>query len=459
VQNQTNTQDMLTLQNLQACLGQLYDKPKIVQFLDIFNSFLICSINTTTRSLSRYSDQSLRSWFRFLSDSHDWSAIRVQLFGYFVFDSKRTYIYVADESVEGKSGKSSFGLGKFYSSAAGKTIDGICFFCLSLVDVASNTSYMLGVEQVVYTEEDKLRIAADKAKKSAKEQAKKEGIVLSKGRKKGSKNKVKEENPTASFRVFKLMFNKVVGLLSIFHPSIKVQFLVLDTAYGTVDYYKLAETFKLNIISKLKYNACLHFPAETENIKGRPRIYGQKVDIKQLPLSCLKDTTIENGYKTETYQFKAHAKNTFAQKLLNIVVQKKTRLSDGNIATNIWFSTDLTIGFETLLKYYGLRFQIEFDFRDAKQHFGLSDFKNYKENNLTNFINLSFTMCLLSKVQLDYHRDVLKIPKLSIIDLKLIYKARFTAKNILKLVRNQHIPIFNEQFCEQFIPEDLINAA
>ena len=34
---------------------------------------------------------------------------------------------------------------------------------------------------------------------------------------------------------------------------------------------------------------------------------------------------------------------------------------------------------ETLIEYYSLRFQIEFDFRDAKQYWGLEDFMNVKE--------------------------------------------------------------------------------
>lgn len=259
------------------------------------------------------------------------------------------------------------------------------------------------------------------------------------------------------------MFNKVISSIIALCPKINVQYLVLDTAYGTVDYQKLAEVVSLDIISKFKSIACLYFPfeavAEDDASKGRPRIYGQKVNTAILPKSCLKETKVEEGYKTETYQFKAFAKNTFGQKLLNIVVQRKTRISDGKASINIWFSTDVKLDYKTLLEYYSLRFQIEFDFRDAKQHFGLSDFKNYKRENLTNFVNLSFTMCLIAKVQLAYYRELLNAPKLSIIDLKLIYKARFTAKNILKLIRKQPSSIFNDQFCEQFMPQDLINAA
>lgn len=353
--NTKSTLPMLTLIELTACLGNLYSVSKLAQFLDVFNSFFETTITTTTRSLSRYSNQSLRTWFRFLSASYDWITIRVHIFGHFCFDVER---------------------------------------------------------------------------------AKKEGVSTPKGRKKGTKNKVKLENPTASFRAFKTLFNRVTDSITAICPKIVVSYLVVDTAYGTLAYQELADAVKLHIISKFKSVASLYFPFEGENnIKGRPRIYGVKINTSLLSNSCLKQVHNDEEYKTETYQLQAYAKNTLGQKLLNIVIQRKIRIGDGRVATNIWFSTDLNLDFQTLLDYYSLRFQIEFDFRDAKLHFGLSDFKNYKEENLTNFVNLSFTMCLIAKVQLAHYRKILNAPKLSIIDLKLIYKVRFTAKNILKLMR------------------------
>ena len=82
-----------------------------------------------------------------------------------------------------------------------------------------------------------------------------------------------------------------------------------------------------------------------------------------------------------------------------ITTKMKNNNSEKNqISKNIWFTNDLNLDFQLLLEYYSLRFQIEFHFRDAKQHFGLSDFKNYKEQNLTNFVNMSFTMCLVSRI-------------------------------------------------------------
>ena len=41
----------------------------------------------------------------------------------------------------------------------------------------------------------------------------------------------------------------------------------------------------------------------------------------------------------------------------------------------VFFTTDLEISTEKLLENYGIRYQIEFNFRDVKQYFGLNDFK------------------------------------------------------------------------------------
>lgn len=64
----------------------------------------------------------------------------------------------------------------------------------------------------------------------------------------------------------------------------------------------------------------------------------------------------------------------------------------------LFASTDLQLAWNTLIDYYSLRFQIEFDFREAKQFFGLSDFKNYTQQNVTNFVNLCLTAVLVAKI-------------------------------------------------------------
>jgi len=138
---------MLTLNEVQLCLGSLYSDTKIAKFVDIFNGFLESGL-TITRGISRYTSWvSQRSWFRFLSLSYDWVGIRVRLLKHFCFDSGKVYLLVAGETVEAKSGICSHGLSMIYSSTAGKSINGVCFLGMSIVDTSSRSSYFEGIEQ------------------------------------------------------------------------------------------------------------------------------------------------------------------------------------------------------------------------------------------------------------------------------------------------------------------------
>ncbi len=69
-----------------------------------------------------------------------------------------------------------------------------------------------------------------------------------------------------------------------------------------------------------------------------------------------------------------------------------------------------------LIDYYGLRFQIEFNFRDAKQYWGLEDFMNVTPTGVTNAANLSLFMVNVAyRLRADVHaRD----PDYSVLDLK-----------------------------------------
>ena len=62
----------------------------------------------------------------------------------------------------------------------------------------------------------------------------------------------------------------------------------------------------------------------------------------------------------------------------------------------ILFTSDLELSYQKVIDYYSLRFQIEFNFREAKQFWGLEDFMNTTETAVTNAVNLSFFMVNLS---------------------------------------------------------------
>lgn len=450
---------MLPIAELTIASQELLIASNIRILLDIIKSFYCVKGKITTRNISRYSNSSLRTLFRFLSLEIDWIGIRIRIFKYLIFNNNSHYIAAIDEVVEGKSRKKSHGIGIYYSSIFGKPIPSICFSALSLIDTASRTSYPMAVEQLIYTEEDKTRIAKQKAEKKAGKERSKAGAKKAVGRKKGSKAKEKEENPTAAYRTMKSLLSKFKDWWKKDLPELKITHLVADAAFGTLDYLNMAKSNEMFLISRLRDKPELYLPynGAYKGI-GRPSVYGDRVDIQKLPKEALKKVQKEDGYTYYIYQFKAYNKSICGI-LLNIVVIRAVRERDGQQAHKVFFTNDLELDFQTLLDYYSLRFQIEFNFRDAKQYFGLSDFKNYKKNNLTNFVNLSFLMCLIDKIVIREQREVLNIPKLNTADLKVIFNGRFTAQEIIKLLQKNPDLIFNNDFCEQYMPQGLIHRA
>lgn len=108
----------------------------------------------------------------------------------------------------------------------------------------------------------------------------------------------------------------------------------------------------------------------------------------------LQTTTVVNGVETAIYQMTLLHKE-FCQ-ALNVVIIVKTSQSTGACAHVCLFSSDLDLAYDTLIDYYRLRFQIEFNFRDAKQFWGLEDFMNIKQTTVTNAANLSLFMVNLA---------------------------------------------------------------
>jgi hypothetical protein len=96
----------------------------------------------------------------------------------------------------------------------------------------------------------------------------------------------------------------------------------------------------------------------------------------------------------------------------------------------------LTLDALKVIKYYSLRFQIEFDsggipLRDAKQFYGLADFKNYKETQVTNAVNIAFTMTVIGKLVLEKYKIKLGCPNMGIIDLKTVFRTQKCAEILL----------------------------
>src|SRR5215204_1822361 len=98
----------------------------------------------------------------------------------------------------------------------------------------------------------------------------------------------------------------------------------------------------------------------------------------------------------------------------------------------ILFSSDLDLAYARLVDYYGLRFQIEFNFRDAKQYWGLEDFMNITPTGVTNAANLSLFMVNVAyRLRADIQPHD---PNYSVLDLKADWRGYRYVEETLKLL-------------------------
>ena len=124
--------------------------------------------------------------------------------------------------------------------------------------------------------------------------------------------------------------------------------------------------------------------------RGPRRKYGARLRADLLPPKYLRHSAREGEIVTNYYQG-LFLHQEFGGEL-NVVIVVKLNLTKRQAGYVLLFSSDAALGWEKLVEYYRLRFQIEFNFRAAKQHFGLEDFLTTTKNGVSNAANLAFLM-------------------------------------------------------------------
>jgi putative transposase len=149
-----------------------------------------------------------------------------------------------------------------------------------------------------------------------------------------------------------------------------------------------------------------------------------------------KATTVEGPIQTRLsqapllHQEFAHA--------LNGVIIVKTNLHTHARAHVVLFSRDLELPYNQLKDYYCLRFQIKFNFRDAKQYWGLEDFMNITETAVTHAAHLSLFMVNVSS---HFLRDIRQTdPACSLLDLKARFRADKYVTETIKMLPDKPAP-------------------
>lgn len=405
--------DIVALLN---CLAPYMPKTALRQMKRIISAVLCIPDRVTMLSVARWSERggSYRTIQRWYHTPLEWAALLWAVIQTHLLEPEGEYLLAGDEVVISKAGKATHGRGRFYSSLAKHSINSVSFMTVSLIDVRARRSYPLQVEQ------REPPVAVEKPDVPA--------VKRPRGRPKGSKNHAKPAPQLTSDLT--LLQRMVRGIKTRIAP-LSVNHIVLDGHFGNYPATYAIRKTGLHIISKFRHDAALYFPYRgPKPQRGPTPRYGEKLDYADLPAETLCHSVTEGDERQDIYRMTVFNK-AFSEEL-NVAVVVKTDLKTGKQGHVVLFSTDLELRADQIVDYYSLRFQIEFNFRDAKQYWGLDDFMNVKPVAVTNAVNLAFLMVNLSAVMLKPYRD--HQLDFSVLDLKAQFRARRYLDETIKML-------------------------
>ena len=382
------------------------------QLCEIVFAVLAMTGGVTMRNISRWTSKggSYRTIQRFYNTLIPWGTLCWVFFRTHLFDPESVYLFAGDESILPKSGDDTHGLSRFFSSTLGnQTIPGLAFFALSIISVKARRSYPMLIEQVVRGEASQTPKNATVSKSSQ--------TKGKPGHPKGSKNRNKTEvilNET--LKQFQSMLKTVLATLNGF---LRIEYFLFDGYFGNNQALQRVRDCGLHLISKLRRDAALYLlPTTPYQGRGRPALYGERLNPKEIDEKYRVSTQTQGNITTEVYQMPCRHKR-FPDPL-NVVCLLKTNAKTRETSHLLLFTSDLDMAAETIIDYYSLRFQIEFNFRDAKQFWGLDDFMNVKEIPVSTAANLSMFMVNVSAKLREMFAP--EYPGYGILDIKARYR-------------------------------------
>lgn len=253
-----------------------------------------------------------------------------------------------DPSYVSKSGKSTAGLGYFWSGVAGKTKWGLELSGIAAIDINHHTAFHLEAIQ--------------------------------------TPNNLQSESLLEHYT--NTLVQRKQSLLDI------SRYVVADAYFSKYSFVSRLSDNGFEVVSRLRDDADLKYKYLKKQLssRGRPKKYDGKVDFKNLNLTHFK--IVEENSKNKIYQALVYSKSLKRDINLVIVYSNKK----GKWSHKLYFCTDLSLSVQLLLKYYKTRFQIEFTFRDAKQHTGLDHCQARSNNKLYFHWNTSLTCINLAKI-------------------------------------------------------------
>lgn len=170
--------------------------------------------------------------------------------------------------------------------------------------------------------------------------------------------------------------------------------VVADAFFSKITFIQPLMKNGFHVISKLRDDANLRYKFTGEySGKGRPTQWAGKVDLENLNMNVF--TQIQINENTRAFYAVVNSKSLKTDILL--VVEQKTE-KNGKTIQRLIFSTDTQMNALDVLAYYHCRFQMEFNFRDAKQATGLNHSQARDLDKLYFHFNASLTTVNIAKI-------------------------------------------------------------
>ncbi len=345
---------MEIVQNLLEKIGVL-GKPGVKVMTTLFATILITCGKVNFTNLSRYSTMSEKTYRRQFHRQFDFAQFNAEIIKT-ATSLQHPMIAVMDCSFIAKSGKKTFGLDQFYNGSHNRVERGLEVSLVAVVDVETEVGYALLAEQ-----------------------------TFDQG-----------ECPDLTRMDYYLHH------LEITQPQLppQIRYLAVDGAYAKEPFVSGVRMLKLDVISKLRRDANLRYVFEGEQkARGAKRKYDGKVNLAD-PTRLTWVRELQSGVELYTAI------------VWHVSLKRKIRLAyvldsrkPNKPSYAVLFSTDINQSANEIYRFYKLRFQIEFIFRDAKQFTGLSDCQARDVKKLDFHFNASFTALNIAK--LDAHRQQL----------------------------------------------------
>ena len=321
--------------------------------LETFMLFLSIKGRINFLQLGRYGsfeEQRFRQQFEKTFDFLFFNSELVKMYG------SGHFAIAFDPSYISKSGKKTPGLGWYWSGCAGKSKWGLEIGGLAAIDIDNHSAFHLEAVQTV----------------------KKEGQTL-----------------ISWYVELIAQREKVLSTLS--------KYMVADAWFSKKPFVDGLMIIGMHLISRLRDDANLKYlnTDQPTGKKGRPKKYDGKMDTNNLDKKHFE-------LVSQDQDAIIHTAILYSVSLkMNIrLVHVRYTSAKGKETNKLYFSTDTTMAATDVLEYFRARFQIEFLYRDGKQHTGLEDGQARSENKLHFHFNTSLTSINIAKV-----KHWLSIPK------------------------------------------------